>query len=102
MPSGRASLGWFFVDGPPLPAGTKLSLQMLLKSTEKGLLVAKETKDATVKKWFEFRYFPIDESFDKADLVNITHMGFRVTLSPTAAAADWHGVIYADHFQLRK
>jgi hypothetical protein len=101
-PAGRASLGWVWVDGPPLPAGTKLSMQMLLKSTDKGLLVSNETKDVTPQKWFEFRYFPIEQGFNKADLSNVTHIGFRVTLSPTAAAADWHGVIYADHFQLRK
>ncbi len=100
-PSGRASLGWVFIDGPALPAGGKLSLQMVLKSTDKGLLVAKETKAGELKKWIEFRYFPIDSSFDKADLVNITHIGFRITLTG-AAAPDWHGVIYADHFQLRK
>jgi hypothetical protein len=100
-PSGRASLGWVWVDGPALPAGTKLNLQMVLKN-DKGVVVAKETKDGVLQKWIEFRYFPIDESFDKADLVNVTHIGFRVSLSPTAAAADWHGVIYADHFQLRK
>jgi hypothetical protein len=102
MPSGRASLGWVWVDGPALPAGTKLTLQMVLKSVEKGVVVANDVKDVQPKKWYEFRYFPIDQGFDKANLVNITHIGFRATLSPTAAAADWHGVIYADHFQLRK
>jgi hypothetical protein len=100
-PSGRASLGWVWIDGPALPAGTKLNLQMVLKN-DKGIVVAKETKDGVPQKWIEFRYFPIDSSFDKADLVNVTHIGFRVTLTPTASAADWHGVIYADHFQLRK
>ncbi len=100
-PAGRASLGWVFIDGPALPAGGKLTLQMVLKSTDKGLIVAKETKMGELRKWIEFRYFPIDSTFDKADLVNITHIGFRVTLTG-AAAPDWHGVIYADHFQLRK
>ena len=37
----------------------------------------------------------------KAVLVNITHIGFRVTITPPPATG-WHGVIYADHFQLRK
>ncbi|HVY26188.1 MAG TPA: hypothetical protein VHB79_06530 [Polyangiaceae bacterium] len=100
-PSGRASLGWVWIDGPALPAGSKLNLQMVLKN-DKGVVVAKETKDGVPQKWIEFRYFPIDSTFDKADLVNVTHIGFRVTLTPTAGATDWHGVIYADHFQLRK
>jgi hypothetical protein len=54
--------------------------------------------------WVEFKYFPIEDQgfFTVADLTNITSIGFRVSLGPTAMAADWHGVIYADHFQLRK
>jgi hypothetical protein len=95
-------LGWVWIDGPTLPAGTKLTLQMVLKSNDNGLLLSNEMKDAVPQKWYEFRYFPIDSGFDKAKLTNITHIGFRVTLSPTAMAADWHGVVYADHFQLRK
>jgi hypothetical protein len=99
-PTGRASLGWIWLDGPALPAGAKLTAQMVLKSTDKGVVVAKDSKDVTPQKWFEFRYFPIDEGFDKANLVNITHIGFRVTL--TGATAAYQGVMYADHFQLRK
>ena len=99
-PSGRASLGWIWVDGPALPAGAKLTAQMVLKSNDKGVVVAKDSLNVTPQKWFEFRYFPIDQGFDKADLVNVTHIGFRVTLSGTTAG--YQGVIYADHFQLRK
>jgi len=101
-PKGRASLGWVFVDGPALPAGTTLSLTMVLKSMDKGVVLATMPKTAALKTWIEFRYFPIDSGFAAADLVNITHIGFRIALTPTAAAADWHGVVYADHFQLRK
>ena len=75
---------------------------MVLKSTDKGVVLSTKTNDIQPKKWFEFRYFPIDDGFDKANLVNITHIGFRITLSPTAGAANWSGVLYADHFQLRK
>ena len=99
-PSGRASLGWIWVDGPALPAGATLTAQMVLKSNDKGVVVAKDSLSLTPQKWFEFRYFPIDQGFDKADLVNVTHIGFRVTLSGTTAG--YQGVIYADHFQLRK
>jgi len=101
-PKGRASLGWVFVDGPALPAGTTLSLTMVLKSMDKGVVLATMPKTAALKTWIEFRYFPIDSGFAAADLVNITHIGFRIALTPVAAAADWHGVVYADHFQLRK
>ena len=101
-PKGRASLGWVYVDGPPLPAGTTLTLTMVLKSMDKGVVIAKDNKTMAYKKWAEFRYFPIDQGFAAGDLVNITHIGFRVTLTPAASAQDWHGVIYADHFQLRK
>jgi hypothetical protein len=100
-PAGRASLGWIYLDGPALPAGAMVTAQMLLQSTDKGLLVAMETKQVTLNKWVEFRYFPIQQSFNVADLVNITQIGFRLTMA-TAGAAEWHGVIYADHFQLRK
>jgi hypothetical protein len=100
-PAGRASLGWIYLDGPALPAGVTVGAQMLLKSTDKGLLVGMETKPVTLNKWIEFRYFPIQQSFNVADLVNITHIGFRLTMA-TAGAANWQGVIYADHFQLRK
>jgi hypothetical protein len=98
--AGRASLGWIYLDGPALPAGAKVTAQMELKSTDKGLLVAKEIKVITLGKWFEFRYFPIDSTFTAADLTNITTIGFKLTMA-TAGAAEWHGVIYADHFQLR-
>jgi hypothetical protein len=98
---GRASLGWIYVDGPALPAGTTLTAQMVLKSQGKGILLAKDTKAAPIKTWIEFKYFPIEQGFNTADLVNITSIGFRLTLAPTAGAADWHGVVYADHFQLR-
>lgn len=101
-PSGRASLGWIFVDGPALPANAKLTVQMVLKSMDKGVVLSTKTNDIQPKKWFEFRYFPIDDGFAKVDLVNITHIGFRITLSPSAGAANWSGVLYADHFQLRK
>jgi hypothetical protein len=100
--TGRNSLGWIFLDGPALPAGVKLTAQMVLKSTDKGILVANDSLDVTLKKWFEFKYFPIQQGYNQADLVNITHIGFRITMSPPAAAANWSGVIYADHFQLRK
>jgi len=98
--AGRASLGWIYLDGPALPAGTMVTAQMELKSMDKGLLVAKETKTITLGKWFEFRYFPIDSTFNTADLTHITTIGFKLTMA-TAGAAEWHGVIYADHFQLR-
>ncbi len=99
--TGRPSLGWIWVDGPDLPAGSTLNAQMVLKSSTKGLLVAKETKKVTLKTWLEFRYFPIESTFNTADLVNITHIGFRLTLTPNTSAA-WSGVVYADHFELRK
>jgi hypothetical protein len=99
--TGRASLGWIYLDGPALPAGATITAQMELKSTDKGLLVAKDPMKITaLKKWYEFRYFPIDTEFNAADLVNITSIGFKFTMA-TAGAAEWHGVIYADHFQLR-
>jgi hypothetical protein len=99
---GRNSLGWIWLDGPALPAGSTLKAEMVLKSSTKGLLVAKNgSLTVTPKKWFEFKYFPIQNGFDAADLVNITSIGFRVTLSPNATSA-WSGVIYADHFQLRQ
>jgi hypothetical protein len=97
---GRASLGWIYLDGPALPAGAMVTAQMELKSTDKGLLVAKEVKQVTLKKWVEFRYFPIDSTFNTADLTNITTIGFKLTMA-AAGAAEWHGVVYADHFQLR-
>jgi hypothetical protein len=99
--SGRLSLGWIYVDGPALPAGTKLTVQMVLKN-DKGVALGNGPIDATVKKWIEFKYFPIQNGFQAADLMNVTHIGFRATLTPLAAAQDWHGVIYADHFQLRQ
>ena len=100
--SGRNSLGWIFLDGPALPAGVKLTAQMVLKSADKGILIANNSLDVTLKKWFGFKYFPIQQGYNQADLVNITHIGFRITMSPPTAAANWSGVIYADHFQLRK
>jgi hypothetical protein len=101
--SGRLSLGWIFLDGPPLPAGTKLTAEMVLKSTDKAPVLAnKGSLDVTPGKWFEFKYFPIQDGFQAADLMNVTHIGFRVTLTPAASAQNWSGVIYADHFQLRK
>ena len=98
--SGRASLGWIYLDGDALPAGAKVSAQMELKSTDNGLLVSTETKMVPLKTWVEFRYFPIDSTFTAAKLTNITTIGFKITMA-TAGAAEWHGVIYADHFQLR-
>jgi hypothetical protein len=98
--SGRASLGWIYLDGPALPAGAKVTAQMELKSKDKGLLVSTETKMVPLKTWVEFRYFPIDSTFTKADLTNITTIGFKIMMG-TAGAAEWHGVVYADHFQLR-
>ena len=102
MGAGRNSLGWIWVDGPALPAGTTLTAQMVLRSKDKGILVANTSKTITLNAWTEFKYFPIQGGFTAADLVNITAIGFRLTLGPTAAAKDWHGVVYADHFQLRK
>src|SRR5262249_16176469 len=99
---GRLSLGWIYLDGPTLPAGTKLTAQMVLKSMDKGVLLANNTLDVTPGKWIEFKYFPIQQGFAQADLTNITHIGFRVTLTPTAMAQNYSAVIYADHFQLRK
>jgi hypothetical protein len=99
-PAGRASLGWLYLDGPALPAGTTVTAQMLLKSKDKGLLVGSENKKITLKTWAEFRYFPIQQAFNVADLVNVTSIGFRLTFA--GATQEWHGVVYADHFQLRK
>jgi hypothetical protein len=98
---GRASLGWIYLDGPALPAGATVTAQMVLKSKDKGILVAKDQKNVTPKTWAEFKYFPIQQGFNTADLVNITSIGFRLTFTATAAQ-EWHGVLYADHFQLRK
>ncbi len=100
---GRASLGWLYLDGPALPAGAVVTAQMELVSKDKGLLLANasQTKPITVGKWLEFRPFPIESAFNTGDLTNITSMGFRLTMSGTGAA-EWHGVVYADHFQLRK
>jgi hypothetical protein len=98
--AGRASLGWIYLDGPALPAGAMVTAQMELKSTDNGLLTAMEIKKVPLKTWVEFRYFPIDSTFDKTKLTNITTIGFKLTMA-TAGAAEWHGVIYADHFQLR-
>jgi hypothetical protein len=98
--AGRASLGWIYLDGPALPAGAMVNAQMELKSTDNGLLTAMEVKKVALKTWVEFRYFPIDSTFDKTKLTHITSIGFKLTMA-TAGAAEWHGVIYADHFQLR-
>ena len=98
--AGRASLGWIYLDGPTLPAGAMVSAQMELKSKDNGLLTAMEVKKVPLKTWVEFRYFPIDSTFDKTKLTNITTIGFKLTMA-TAGAAEWHGVLYADHFQLR-
>lgn len=86
--SGRNSLGWIWLDGPALPAGSTLKADMVLKSSTKGIIVAKNgSKTVTPKTWFEFKYFPIQSGFDAADLVNITAIGFRLTLTPNTAAA---------------
>lgn len=98
---GRASLGWIFLDGPALPAGSMVTAQMVLKSKDKGVLVAKDQKNLTPKTWAEFKYFPIQQGFYTADLVNITSIGFRLTFTATGTQ-EWHGVVYVDHFQLRK
>jgi hypothetical protein len=98
---GRASLGWIYLDGPALPPGAMLTAQMVLKSKDKGILVAKDQKQVTLKTWAEFKYFPIEQGFTTADLINITSIGFRLTFTQ-AGAQEWHGVVYADHFQLRK
>jgi hypothetical protein len=100
-PAGRASLGWLYLDGPALPAGMTVTAQMVLKSQDKGLLVGSENKKITLKTWAEFRYFPIQQAFNVADLVNVTSIGFRLTFVATGTQ-EWHGVVYADHFQLRK
>jgi hypothetical protein len=97
---GRLSLGWVFVDGPALPGGATLTGEMVLKSADKGILVANGgSQDLTPGTWKEFKYFPIEQGFNEADLTNIEAIGFRITLSQ---AGDWQGVIYADHFQLRQ
>ena len=99
--NGRNSLGWIWVDGPDLPAGSTLTAQMILKSSSKGILVAKDSKKVTLKTWVEFKYFAIQTGFTPADLVNITAIGFRLSLTPNTATA-WNGVVYADHFELRQ
>ena len=99
--NGRNSLGWFKLDGPALPAGATLTAKMVLKSTTKGLLLANDAITMKLKEWHEFKYFPIQQGFAAADLVDITAIGFRVTVTPNTATA-WTGVIYADHFQLRQ
>lgn len=99
---GRNSLGWIYLDGPALPAGTTLKARLVLKSASNGLLVASTDLDVTPQAWLEFKYFPIEAGFASGDLVGIEAIGFRIELSPGPIAADWHGVIYADHFQLRQ
>jgi hypothetical protein len=97
---GRLSLGWIYLDGPPLPGGSTLKAEMVLKSADKGILVANSgSLDVTPGSWKEFKYFPIEQGFATGDLTNIEAIGFRITLT---GAADWDGVIYADHFQLRQ
>lgn len=96
--TGRLSLGWIYLDGPALPGGSKLTAQMVLKN-DKGVALGTGPLDVPVKNWVEFKYFPIQNGFQPADLKNVTHIGFRVTLAP---AGSWQGVIYADHFQLRQ
>ena len=101
--SGRNSLGWIYLDGPALPAGTKLTVQMVLKSADKTeTALGSGPHDLTPGSWYEFKYFPIQNGFQAADLTNITHIGFRATLTPVGAAQNRSGVIYADHFQLRQ
>jgi hypothetical protein len=101
--SGRNSLGWIYLDGPALPAGTKLTVQMVLKSADKTTTaLGSGPHDLTPGVWYEFKYFPIQQGFQAGDLTNITHIGFRATLTPAAMAQNWSGVIYADHFQLRQ
>lgn len=99
--SGRLSLGWVFLDGPALPAGSKVTVQMVLKSTDKPVALGTGTHDLPIGTWVEFKYFPIQQGFQAADLLNVTHIGFRATISP-APTQPWSGVIYADHFQLRQ
>jgi hypothetical protein len=100
--TGRDSLGWIFVDGPALPAGTNLTAQMVLKSMDNGVIVENNSKDVTPGNWVEFKYFAIEQGFTAAMLTNITSIGFRIRLEgANAATASWTGVIYADHFQLR-
>lgn len=96
--SGRDSLGWIFLDGPPLPGGTTIQAQLILESQDNGILLANSTKDVHVGEWTEFKYFSIDTGFNSADLTNITAIGFQFVVN---APTDWTGVIYADHFQLR-
>jgi hypothetical protein len=98
--SGRNSLGWVFLDGPALPAGAKVTVQMVLKSGNKPTVLGNGTHDVTIGKWIEFKYFPIQQGFQAADLMGVTHIGFRMTITGTTQA--WSGVMYADHFQLRK
>ena len=99
--NGRNSLGWIWVDGPDLPVGSTLTAQMVLKSSSKGILVANDSKKVTLKTWVEFKYFAIQTSFAPADLVNLTAIGFRLSLTPNTVSA-WNGVVYADHFELRQ
>lgn len=97
----RDSLGWIYLDGPALPGGASLTATMVLQSADNGILTANGTMDLPVGQWKEFKYFPIQNGFNMADLTNITAIGFRIE-APANLAADWQGVIYADHFQLRK
>ena len=101
---GRDTLGWIYVDSAtPLPVGAMLKGQLVLKSSSKGILVAKDTVNVPFAKWQEFKYFHVNGGFNTADLVDITSIGFRLSVTPnTAVTAAWHGVVYADHFQLRK
>jgi hypothetical protein len=98
---GRNSLGWIFLDGPALPAGATIQAQMVLKTKAKGVIVANNGMlNLKLKQWAEFKYFPIQQGFAQADLVDVTSIGFRITVTGTTGT--WSGVIYADHFQLRK
>ena len=91
--NGRNSLGWIWVDGPNLPAGATLNAQMVLKSSSKGLLVANDgPKKVTLKTWVEFKYFAIGQGFNAADLKDITHIGFRLTLTPNTSTV-WSQLI---------
>jgi hypothetical protein len=98
--TGRNSLGWVFLDGPALPAGAKFTVQMVLKSGDKATVLGNGTHELAIGQWVEFKYFPIQQGFQAADLMGVTHIGFRLTVTGTTQA--WSGVIYADHFQLRQ
>ena len=77
---GRNSLGWIYLDGPALPEGTTLTAELVLKSTDKGILVANSNLNVTPQQW----HFA-----DRAFWLVIKARHDAASLTPAVRAAIW-------------